>query len=77
MWAPGKQMRVLSQESSQQLLADALEKQFSPFLARFFFPSLLLCISKGRTLSWSEDNCEEWGRAEKKTQTQFLSKDNL
>lgn len=27
VWAPGKQMHVLSQESCQQLPADALEKQ--------------------------------------------------
>lgn len=58
-----KQVRVLlSQESSQQFLAEALGKQFHLIHYMFFFPPFLISISKGRTLSWSKESCREWGR---------------
>lgn len=77
VWAPGKQMHVLSQESCQQLPADALEKQCHLIHHSFFYPpSFMISISKGRTLHWSEDHCGEQGKREK-SQIQFLRQRSL
>lgn len=62
VWVPGNMHVLLSQESSQQLPADAFEKQFCLIHYVVFFPPFLISISKGRTLSWSEESCGEWGR---------------
>lgn len=51
------------QSEFQQLRLMHCKTSFA-FHYAFFFPPFLIGISKGRTLSWSEDSCGERGRKE-------------
>ena len=71
MWEVGNQS-MFSGLSSQQLPVHALEEQFHLIHDMFFsFPSFLIVISKGRTLS------SLWRVGKRESQTVFLGNDYL